>query len=211
MIDERNRYNRIYAARKEHTYGEGKPERCVSRILDYRDSGSVLDVGAGDGRNAIFLASRGFNVKAVDISEVGLEKLQGFAAQKGVSVETEVCDVVSWSFDQGYDVMVCTAVLQNIPEESAIRLLENMKRHTRPDGLHALVVFTTEGTEAFRNATGAHGLFVPPNWLRDFYHDWEVLEYTEQPRSVRLKSGDGSIAHPVVASILAKHSIKSAK
>lgn len=210
-MNEKARYDGIYAASKEHTYGEGKPERCVARILNHRDSGSVLDIGAGDGRNALFLASKGFEVKAVDISEVGLEKLQGFAVQQNVSVEREVVDLSAWSVDRDYDVMVCTAVLQNIPEESAIRLLENMKRHTRPDGLHALVVFTTEGTEAFRNATGAHGLFVPPNWLRDFYHDWEVLEYTEQPRSVRLKSGDGSIAHPVVASILAKHSIKSAK
>ena len=204
MIDERNRYNRIYAARKEHTYGEGKPERCVSRILDYQESGSVLDIGAGDGRNALFLASKGFNVKAVDISEVGLEKLQGFAVQQNLSVEREVVDLSAWSVDRDYDVMVCTAVFQNIPETSAVPLLEDIKRRTRPDGLNALVLFTTEGTDTFRHATGAHGFFAPPQWLHDFYHDWNILEYTETQRPVRLKSGDGSLATPTVASLLAR-------
>jgi len=75
MPDYKERYNRIYSE-NETTFGGGKPENVVEDILNYRKNGSVLELGAGEGRNTLFLASNGFEVKAIDISDVGVRKIQ---------------------------------------------------------------------------------------------------------------------------------------
>ncbi|WP_243663586.1 class I SAM-dependent methyltransferase [Rhodothermus marinus] len=48
----------------------------------------MVELGAGEGRNAVWLARRGFQVTAVDYAEAGLEKTHRLAAQQGVAVET---------------------------------------------------------------------------------------------------------------------------
>lgn len=55
--------------------------------------GRALCLGAGEGRNAIFLARRGFSVTAVDLSQVGLAKAKAWAEEHGLALETEVADL----------------------------------------------------------------------------------------------------------------------
>jgi 2-polyprenyl-3-methyl-5-hydroxy-6-metoxy-1,4-benzoquinol methylase len=55
------------------------PAEIVERILKYKSSGSVLDIGAGQGRNSLFLAKSGFSVEAIDSSEEGLKKTRSKA------------------------------------------------------------------------------------------------------------------------------------
>jgi SAM-dependent methyltransferase len=55
--------------------------------------GEVLCLAEGEGRNAVFLARRGFRVTAVDSSAVGLQKANALASQFGVSIDTVVADL----------------------------------------------------------------------------------------------------------------------
>ncbi len=55
--------------------------------------GRVLCLAEGEGRNAVFLAERGFTVTGVDGSKVGLEKAQRLAQERGVTIETVVADL----------------------------------------------------------------------------------------------------------------------
>ena len=64
-------------------YGQ-VPSDVISYSLAYLKHGNVLDLGCGDGRNAIYLAQRGFNVIGVDSSKVALEKFLRFASEKKV-------------------------------------------------------------------------------------------------------------------------------
>ena len=56
-------------------------------------SSPVLSLSEGEGRNAVFLASRGLSVLGVDCSEVGLDKAKKLAKSRGVTIETEVADL----------------------------------------------------------------------------------------------------------------------
>lgn len=58
--------------------------------------GRALDVGAGEGRNAIWLAEQGWAVTAVDFSAVGCAKGRQLAASRGVAVDWVVADVTVW-------------------------------------------------------------------------------------------------------------------
>src|SRR6201996_8978966 len=69
----------------ELVWGSG-PNRFVADELDTLPPGRAIDLGTGEGRNAIWLAERGFTVTAVDFSRVGLARAAGLAAARGVSV-----------------------------------------------------------------------------------------------------------------------------
>ncbi len=69
--------------------------------------GKALELAAGDGRNALYLASQGWSVTAVDFSEVALERGRSFADRLGLSVDWQLADLVSYQPEmQAYD-LVC--------------------------------------------------------------------------------------------------------
>lgn len=76
-------------------------------------SGRALDLACGLGGNAMFLARRGFEVDAIDISEVGIEALNSVARAEALPIDTRVADVMErqWSA-QGYDVIVVARFLE---------------------------------------------------------------------------------------------------
>lgn len=156
------------------------PVSVVEKIPEILKTGSVLDLGAGDGRHALLLAEKGFTVKAVDLSEAGLDKLQRLAQARHVSVETERVDLTHWSIDGEYDAIVSTVVFQHLPTKQALRLLDEMKEHTNPGGVNAITVFTKNGDRyAFdqRPDEDPDAFYPDDGWLKDFYADWEVLDF----------------------------------
>lgn len=75
-------------------------------------SGNCLDLAAGRGGNALYLANRGLNVAAWDISPVGLDQLSQYAAGDGVTVDTREIEITRDSFPNSYfDVIVVSHYL----------------------------------------------------------------------------------------------------
>jgi SAM-dependent methyltransferase len=72
------------------------PNAEVEQIVGSWTPGRALDLGAGEGRHALWLASRGWRVTAVDFSAVGLAKGEAEATRLGLSVDWTVADVRSW-------------------------------------------------------------------------------------------------------------------
>jgi SAM-dependent methyltransferase len=95
--------------------------------------GTALDVGAGEGRNSLWLAARGWDVTAVDISAVALERLRGAAADQGLAVHTEVRDVLD---DIGggsrFDLVVVANM--HVPPQSRRALFEGSAAAVAPGG-----------------------------------------------------------------------------
>ena len=71
MQDDRKRWNQKYL---EGNYSSG-PSPIVKKYYKLARQGNALDIAAGTGRNALFLAEKGFQVDAVDISDVGLKRI----------------------------------------------------------------------------------------------------------------------------------------
>lgn len=69
------------------------PEPFLVRHVEDLRPGRVLDVACGAGRNALFLARRGFDVIGIDISETALARLDGRARAEGVRVTTRAADL----------------------------------------------------------------------------------------------------------------------
>ncbi|APZ44410.1 SAM-dependent methyltransferase [Acidihalobacter ferrooxydans] len=90
---ERDHWNERYAA-KEFIWSVQANAFLVAETTDL-PAGRALDLAAGEGRNAIWLAERGWQVRAVDFSEIAAEKGQRLAESRGVGerVEFEVADL----------------------------------------------------------------------------------------------------------------------
>lgn len=73
MREDRQRWNERYRQRSE----PGKVSRLVTEFAGLALPGNALDIAAGQGRNSLFLARRGFRVEAVDISEKALAHMAG--------------------------------------------------------------------------------------------------------------------------------------
>lgn len=127
-----------------------EPNRFVAAELADLPAGTAVDLAAGEGRNAIWLASRGWSVTAVDFSQVALDKGARLAADLDASLDlTWVCaDATTWEPPQPVDLVVI-AYLQ-VQAEDRRRAVRGAYAMLRPGGTLLLVAHDstnlTEGT-----------------------------------------------------------------
>jgi len=87
-----------------------------------------LDVASGEGRNAIWLAERGWKMTAVDFSEVAIER--GRSASD--DVEFVVADVLEWDPEQSYDLALIAYL--HLPEGEMQQVIERVGSWLKPGG-----------------------------------------------------------------------------
>ena len=92
--DRRAYWNERYAAQGD-VFG-ATPNEFVEAELASAPLGRALDLGCGQGRNAVWLASLGHDVTGVDQSDVAIEHAHAAAAQAGVDIDFVVADLVNW-------------------------------------------------------------------------------------------------------------------
>lgn len=101
-------------AGSEALFGEGPSEFVVAELSGLAP-GRALDLAAGQGRNAVWLAERGWRVTAVDFSPVGLGRAEDLAARHEVAVSFMLCDVCRWQPPAGAFDLVLVSYL-HLPE-----------------------------------------------------------------------------------------------
>lgn len=90
----------------ELAYGEAPNDFLSIMANQLPTFGHALDIGAGEGRNALFLASRGLNVLAVDQSEVGIRKAQRLAQERGLTLRAQATDLQDFDAEHNsFDVI----------------------------------------------------------------------------------------------------------
>lgn len=117
--------------------------QTLLRLIASRPAGRVLDLGAGEGADAIRLARLGYEVDAVDISSAGTEKIEKFASMEGVAHKVRVhkMDVRDYSAADDYDIVISNGLLHYIEDkEPVVQLMQNA---TRADGLNVVSLWST--------------------------------------------------------------------
>lgn len=164
---DKDRWNRKYS---EDTFLFGKePIAFLREHLSLLPKGKVLDIAMGEGRNGVFLATKGFQVTGLDISEAGLEKARQLAAEHGVSITTQVADLETHQLEKGaYDVVLCTYYLQR-------DLFPQMKDALRSGGMAVVETYTLEHRKyrpRFRKE-----YLIRTNELLEIFKDFTILRY----------------------------------
>lgn len=108
MESDRQRWNERYRT-EEYLMGDRPSKFLVESlplITGHCPGRRALDLACGEGRNSIFLASRGFAVTGVDISEEALAKAERRAAAEGVSVDWINADLEKFTIPGSYDLIL---------------------------------------------------------------------------------------------------------
>lgn len=145
--------------------------KILPPIKPYR----VLDIGCGEGKDAVFLAKCGYAVTAFDISEQGIEKAKRLAEHNKVGVRFFKADISDYDPDMEYDIIFCSGMLHFIPRSGRKELCDRLKAHTAENGINALNVFVQKPfitrswdnpeDEKLRHLWYSGELF-------GYYHDW---------------------------------------
>ena len=113
------------------------PNMFVESLCADLPPGRAADLAAGEGRNALWLAGRGWQAHAVDFSRVGLQRAEALAAENlgdaASRLTTEVADLASWEPPaDGFDLVI-VAYLQ-VPADQRRPMLANAARAVAPGG-----------------------------------------------------------------------------
>jgi len=126
----------------DRRYAEGawstEPDAQLVSLVGPIEPGTAIDLGAGNGRNAVWLAGGGWTVTCVDASSVGLEQAAHRAASNGHELTCTVADLRTWEpGGRTYDLVVLANI--HLPADERDRLFAAARSAVAPGG-HLFVV-----------------------------------------------------------------------
>jgi SAM-dependent methyltransferase len=151
----------------------------------------VLDLGAGEGRYAVYLARRGCTVTAVDFSASGINKLKAIAKRHRLPVVTELRDLAVYPFKEDtYDLVVAATILDHLEDSAREHAVRGILKALKSRGLLYANVFTTQdpGYRAVSDPAARNGVsdtsfgmahYFTPDELKDCFADMTLLYYYE--------------------------------
>jgi tellurite methyltransferase len=171
LKDDQKRWNGRF---KGKGYALGKdPNPFLKKYLPLLPKGKALDIGAGEGRNAVFLATHGFEVDAVDISQKGLKKTRRLAREMGVRVHTIQADLDRYPIEADrYDLIANFYFLRR-------SLIPRLKRGLRQGGRFIFETYTLEHRKLGVEGPKQAKYFLKPTELLRLFKDFRVLFYRE--------------------------------
>ena len=190
---DREFWNERYKAH-EFLYGREPNAFLVEHVGLLR--GPVLSISEGEGRNAVFMASRGLSVLGVDCSDVALEKARSLAATRGVVIETELADLAEFEpMESHYGSVV--SISAHLPRSVRDRLFPRLERALQPGGILLLEAYT-EGQLA-KNTGGPKNpdMLMSVEKLRRELPNLEPILAREIEREIREGAGHTGMASVV--------------
>ncbi|TFF92055.1 methyltransferase domain-containing protein [Candidatus Thorarchaeota archaeon] len=136
--------NEVAYERGKLPWSTGLPHPVVVRLAkdEAIPPGTLLEPGAGNGENALFLADRGFDVTAVDISSVAISKIRENAEKMDISIRTVVGDFMDdiQLPHSDYDYVFERSFLQTLPPSIRTKYIGRVADHLDSDGMYLAVV-----------------------------------------------------------------------
>ena len=175
-----------------------------SEVLEAMDTVKpckALDLGCGQGRNALFLAQHGFDVTAVDQNELSLEILQSIVEQEDLEMPVGIYDIHSASIGQTYDFIVSTVVLMFLQADRIPAIIKNMQEQTSIGGYNLIVC--AMDTDDYPCSVNFPFTFKEGE-LANYYKDWELVKYNENPGHLHRRDENGNRIQLRFATMLAK-------
>ena len=128
-----DKYERQYRARRG-VCGEPFPMIASFFRIYGKQAARILDLGCGQGRDALMAARHGHSVLGIDSSQTGIRQMLEDAEAEGLDVEGIVADLAGYVIEGSYDVVVFDRVLHMLDEDSRFSVLRQALQHVSPDG-----------------------------------------------------------------------------
>ena len=171
MRSDRERWNERFKG-KGFAFGKD-PNPFLKKYIRFLPKGKALDLAAGEGRNAVFLAQHGFDVDAVDISRKGLIKAKKLAGEMGVKVHALIADLDTYKIEkEKYDLIANLYFLKR-------SLIPKIKRGLKKGGRIIFETYILEHREISAEGPKDRKYYLIPNELLWLFKDFRILFYRE--------------------------------
>jgi SAM-dependent methyltransferase len=188
--------------RSHTTLWSGNPNpRLVAEVTGLTPS-TALDVGCGEGADAIWLAGQGWRVTGVDISAVALERAAGHAAAAGAGVADRIAwlrqDLTDWEPPHPYDLV--SAQYVHVPSALRLVLFERLAAAVAPRGTLLIVGHHPSDMHTTVPRPKMPDLFYSGDDIAEQLDPghWDVVTNTAAPRSATDPEGRSVTVHDTV-------------
>ncbi len=183
-------------AKTKGSYWTLKPgKRLIYFESLLKRNSKILDLGCGTGRVALYLASKGHKVTAMDIAETGIAKLDDYAKKSNLKINSFVKDLKDYKITTKYDAICGLFSIHFLEKKKVYDLVKNMKEKTKNNGHNWIGVF--------RKGKGNKNKYQFDNEeLSNLYSDWHTVSYEEYSKSE--KHGDGPTHTHEISNLIAQ-------
>lgn len=160
----------LYRKGKKFRYGRN-PAPFLVEAHSYLAPGRALDLGMGEGRNAVYLAKKGFEVDGVDISESATRRARKFAKDSGTSIRAITADLNRYKIrPDTYDLII---VFYYLNPNIFPQIYAGLKKG-------GIVVFENNSYAQLRyNSRIPKDLLVAPGEIKSLFKNFQILTYRE--------------------------------
>lgn len=171
-FDTKSEWDQKYS-RPSFIFGK-TPAKFLAENFDYlKDGSAVLDMGMGEGRNAVFLAQKGHKVTGVDISSVAIKKSYLLAKEFGVKIKGVVASLESYKIPKGsFDAVVCFYYVDR-------KLSQKMMEWLAPGGIIIYEAFTLKQRSKKGHRKDPESYYLKEQELLTMFSGMRVLKYEE--------------------------------
>jgi SAM-dependent methyltransferase len=186
----------------DYVYGTEPSDFLAEHWSRLPSGGAILCLADGEGRNGVFLATKGMRVTGVDSSSVGLEKAQQLATERGVSIQTVVADLGTWDLgDAHWDGIV--SIWAHLPVPIRATLHPRIARALRPGGVLLLEHYHPRQIDYGTGGPPDPSMMLTLEELAASFAGWSHLHEFEGERMVVEGHGHGGKSY-VTQAILEK-------
>lgn len=172
------------------------PNAFLVSVVERLPPGRILMLAEGEGRNAVYLASLGYQVTAVDGSAVGLRKAAELARQRGVAITTIIADLDGFRIEPGqWDGIV--SCYCHLPPAIRVPLHRQVVSGLRPGGVLVLEGFSQEQLAYDTGGPKALDMLLELDQLKQELSGLEFLHAVTLERDVKEGRGHTGIASVV--------------
>lgn len=176
------KYNQIYK-NNENVWGS-KPNELLQKIYGLVDVGlEFLDLGCGQGRDALFMLQNGFKVTAVDNSKEGIKKIREFVRTNNYplsNINLFCEDIRTFDIEEDkYAVINAYNSLQFLPKKDALELIHKIKNAIKNKGYITISGFTVEDA-LYQKTSNDNHCFFEPQELKKIFSDFGIILYEEK-------------------------------
>lgn len=125
-----------------------KPDFILAHFLELFPKGIVSDLGMGEGRNAIFLAEKGFAVEGVDVSKTAIDRCIQLAKERNAVINVHVGDLRDFKIaEEKYSLIVAAGASLNFLKRSEIeKVARKITKGVKKGGFVFVSVISTDDT-----------------------------------------------------------------
>ena len=159
----------------ENYYYGTEPNQFLKSFAHlFKPGAKILSLGDGEGRNAVFLSKKEFNLTASDASSTGLEKLSQLAASEGAEVTTRYEDIVTGDWDTlKWDSII--NIFCHLPKEQRFIVYDKIKKSLNPGGIFLTEMFSIEQLHYKSGGPPDIDMLLTQEEFTDYFSDFKII------------------------------------